>query len=169
MLDPDTLEPVGYGEKGERVCTSFGRGILPLIRYRSRDIVEKRPAEECTCGRSFDIYHGGIQARSDDMNKIRGTNVYPRAVEAIVREFPQIDEFQLVLWTHAETDRDEVSVRCELKPGTEGQWDDVQTALAKALIEAHENLRINVERAAEGELPRFELKAKRLVDKRKKG
>jgi phenylacetate-CoA ligase len=168
VIDPATGEPLPYGQQGERVCTSFGRGILPLIRYRTSDVVEKRPAAECKCGRTFDLYHGGIQTRVDDMHKIRGTNVYPRAVEAIVREHAEIDEFQLVLWSHAESGREEVSVRVELKPGLDAAWAALETALVKELMEAHENLRIHVERAATGELPRFELKAKRLVDKRKK-
>jgi phenylacetate-CoA ligase len=168
VIDPTTCEPVGYGERGERVCTSFGRGILPLIRYRSCDIVEKRPGSECPCGRTFDLYHGGIQTRVDDMHKIRGTNVYMRAVETIVRERQEIDEFQVVLWNDDATGREEVSVRVELKPGLDAVWTRLETTLAKELAEAHENLRINVEKAAQGELPRFELKAKRLVDKRKK-
>jgi phenylacetate-CoA ligase len=168
VIDPATCEPVGYGERGERVCTSFGRGILPLIRYRSCDIVEKRPAAECPCGRTFDIYHGGIQTRVDDMHKIRGTNVYMRAVETIVRERAEIDEFQVVLWNDEASGREEVSVRVELKPGLDSTWTSLQPLLAKELAEAHENLRVNVEKASPGELPRFELKAKRLVDKRKK-
>lgn len=169
VIDPETGRPCDYGEKGERVCTSFGRGILPLIRYRSCDIVEKRPHADCPCGRTFDIYHGGIQTRVDDMHKIRGTNVYPRAVEAIVREHEEIDEFQLVLHTHDASGRDEVTVRCEMKKGREAAWPALYPALQKELAESHENLRFNVELAAAGELPRFELKAKRLVDKRRKG
>ncbi len=168
VVNPETGEPVGYGEKGERVCTSFGRGILPVIRYRTCDIVERRPAAECPCGRTFDLYHGGIQARTDDMHKIRGTNVYPRAVEAIVREHAEVDEFQVVLWCHEESGRDEVTVRCELKPGHEDAWDRLAPRLVKELAEAHENLRFHLERADKGALPRFELKAKRLVDKRPK-
>lgn len=168
VIDPETGRPCGYGEKGERVCTSFGRGILPVIRYRTCDVVERRPASDCPCGRTFDLYHGGIQTRTDDMNKIRGTNVYPRAVEAIVREHAEIDEFQIVLWNDAETGRDEVTVRCEMKPGHEHAWAALFPALNKELAEAHENLRFNLEIAKQGELPHFELKAKRLVDKRRK-
>ena len=52
------------------------------------------PAATCSCGRGYDIYEGGILGRVDDMKIIRGTNVYPRAVEAIVREYAAIDEFQ---------------------------------------------------------------------------
>lgn len=168
VIDPETGRACDYGEQGERVCTSFGRGILPVLRYRTCDIVEKRPAAECTCGRTFDIYHGGIQTRVDDMHKIRGTNVYPRAVEAIVREHAEIDEFQVVLHTDPASGRDEVTVRCDMKPGHEAAWAALQPALAKELAEAHENLRFNLELAAPGELPRFELKAKRLADRRRK-
>jgi phenylacetate-CoA ligase len=114
VLDPDSLEPVDYGSPGERVVTSFGRGAIPLLRYRTRDLVCKVPASTCSCGRGFDIYEGGILGRVDDMKIVRGTNVYPRAIEAIVREFPAVDEFQTVI-TH-EGIRDEITLRVELKP-----------------------------------------------------
>jgi phenylacetate-CoA ligase len=164
VVDPETYEPVGYGEEGERIVTSFGRGILPLIRYRTRDIVRRVPASRCTCGRTWDIYEGGILGRVDDMHKIRGTNVYPRAVEAIVREHRDVDEFQIVLTR--EKDRDEITVRCELLKGREIRWPGIKKALDHDLAEAHENLRFGLELAPAGSLPRFELKAKRLVDKR---
>ena len=64
--------------------------------------------------------------------------------------------------------REEVSVRVELKPGHDAAWESLEKRLGKELAHAHENLRFHVERAGTGELPRFELKAKRLVDKRKK-
>ncbi len=164
VVDPETLEPVPYGDRGERVVTSFGRGILPLIRYRTRDLVRRVPASACTCGRTFDLYEGGILGRVDDMHKIRGTNVYPRAVEAIVREHAEVDEFQIVLTRVDE--RDEITVRCDLVPGTEERWPHIEQSLHNDLAEVHENLRFNVELAPRGSLPRFELKAKRLVDRR---
>ncbi len=165
VIDPFTLEPVGYGERGERVVTSFGRGSIPLLRYRTGDLVCKVPASTCDCGRGFDIYEGGILGRVDDMKIIRGTNVYPRAIEAIVREFPEVDEFQTVITR--EGVRDEITLRIELKPDwREEQWDGLSDSLHKRLASAHEGLNFRIERAGEGELPRFELKAKRTVDKR---
>jgi phenylacetate-CoA ligase len=127
-------------------------------------MVERVPASTCRCGRSFDLYKGGILGRFDDMRKIRGTNVYPRAIEAIVREYPAIDEFQIVF--HREGGVDEVTVRVELRPGMDGEWAEIEKRLAEDLAGAHEGLRINLGRAAAGELPRFELKAKRFIDKR---
>jgi phenylacetate-CoA ligase len=165
VIDPASLEPVAYGERGERVVTSFGRGALPLLRYRTGDLVCKVPASRCQCGRGFDIYEGGILGRVDDMKIIRGTNVYPRAVEAIVREYGQIDEFQTVITR--EGTRDEITLRVELKPEWDAAgWDGLADTLHTRLAHAHEGLNFRVERAGEGELPRFELKAKRTVDTR---
>ncbi|GAC1451439.1 MAG: phenylacetate--CoA ligase [Ktedonobacterales bacterium] len=165
VINPQTGEPVPYGELGERVVTSFGRGFIPLIRYRSKDMVLKVPYSACDCGRTGDIYVGGIRGRWDDMKLIRGTNVYPGAVEAIVREFDAIDEFQIYLWRRDDI-RDEVTIKVELKPGHEAEWPTLQQRLAADLANANEGLRFNVEQAEHGALPRFELKARRLVDAR---
>jgi phenylacetate-CoA ligase len=165
VIDPETGREVPYGEQGERVVTSFGRGMIPLIRYRTRDLVRKVPHGACTCGRTFDLYEGGILGRVDDMLLVRGTNVYPRAVEAIVREHVAVDEFQIHLRTE-EGIRDEISVRCEVRKGHEHEWDGVQKRLAEDLASATEGLSFGVERVATGTLPRFELKAKRVKDER---
>ena len=165
VIDPISLEPVPYGERGERVVTSFGRGAIPLIRYRTGDLVCRVPASRCTCGRGFDIYEGGLLGRVDDMKLVRGTNVYPRAIEAIVREYPEVDEFQTVI-TH-EGIRDEITLRVELKPGWDAAgWDPLCDVLHRRLGLAFEGLNFRIERAGEGELPRFELKAKRTLDLR---
>jgi phenylacetate-CoA ligase len=162
VIDPETDRPVPYGEMGERVVTSFGRGFIPVIRYRTRDFVVRVPGSTCSCGRTFDIYEGGIRGRVDDMKLVRGTNVYPRAVEAIVREFAEVDEFQIHLYT-AEGIRDEIEVLVEI---TEGDADRILRDLRRQLAEAHEGLRFEVTQAEAGSLPRFELKAKRLNDER---
>lgn len=165
VIDPLTGDPVGYGELGERVVTSFGRGFIPAIRYRSKDMVMKVPASTCDCGRTWDIYDGGIRGRWDDMKLVRGTNVYPRAVESIVREYPAIDEFQIYVWRKDDL-QDEITVKVEVKPGYDDDWSQLYHTLAKDLSNAHEGLRFNIDRVDYGTLPRFELKAKRLVDAR---
>jgi len=165
VINPATGEPAGYGELGERVVTSFGRGFIPVLRYRTKDMVMKVPAATCSCGRTWDLYDGGIRGRWDDMKLIRGTNVYPRAVEAILREYAAIDEFQIYLWRRDEG-QDEITIKLEIKQGYDADWADLQHQLAKDLASAHEGLRFNIERMADGTLPRFELKAKRLVDAR---
>ncbi|MEA2499412.1 MAG: phenylacetate-CoA ligase [Actinomycetota bacterium] len=164
VIDPESGEPVGYGEPGERVVTSFGRGFIPVIRYRTRDLVVKVPASNCSCGRTFDIYDGGLRGRVDDMKLVRGTNVYPRAVEAIVREYDAIDEFQIHLYTK-DGIRDEIELLVEIpQPGTTS--DSLLGDLAKELAEAHEGLRFEVRTVELESLPRFELKAKRVLDER---
>ncbi len=164
VLEPNGDRPVGYGEQGERVVTSFGRGMIPVIRYRTRDLVTRIPGSSCSCGRTFDIYEGGITGRVDDMKLVRGTNVYQSAIEAIVREHREIDEFQILLYT-AEGIRDEIAVRVEFHDWAR-ERDAVLGALRRELSDAHEGLRFEVEEAEPGSLPRFELKAKRLVDRR---
>ncbi|HEX4282469.1 MAG TPA: phenylacetate--CoA ligase family protein, partial [Solirubrobacteraceae bacterium] len=165
VLDPVSLEPMAYGERGERVVTSFGRGTIPLLRYRTGDLVCRVPAATCSCGRGFDIYEGGILGRVDDMKLIRGTNVYPRAIEAIVREFPEVEEFQTVVFH--EGIRDEIKLRLELGPESSVEtWERVCDDLRRRLAHAHEGLNFQIERAGAGELPRFELKAKRMIDLR---
>jgi phenylacetate-CoA ligase len=96
---------------------------------------------------------------------VRGTNVYPRAVEAIVREYPAVDEFQIRLWTD-EGIRDEIGVRCEVRAGHEATWERAAADLQKDLVRNHEGLHFHVERVATGTLPRFELKARRVKDER---
>jgi phenylacetate-CoA ligase len=164
VVDPETDRPVPYGEQGERVVTSFGRGFIPVIRYRTRDLVVRVPGTTCTCGRTFDLYEGGIRGRVDDMKLVRGTNVYPRAVEAIVREHGEVDEFQIHLYTEGGI-RDEIEVLVEIPdPGADS--DRILADLGKELADAHEGLRFGVKKAEDGSLPRFELKAKRLNDER---
>jgi phenylacetate-CoA ligase len=163
VVDPETDEPVGYGELGERVVTSFGRGFIPVIRYRTRDLVLRQPGSICSCGRTFDLYEGGIRGRVDDMKLVRGTNVYPRAVEAIIREHKEIDEFQIHLYTE-EGIRDEIEVLVEIPdPNAEER---ILSDLGKSLADAHEGLRFGVKKVENETLPRFELKAKRVNDER---
>jgi len=164
VLDPDSGQSVPYGEMGERVVTSFGRGFIPVLRYRTRDYVVKVPGSNCPCGRTFDIYDGGIRGRVDDMKLVRGTNVYPRAVEAIVRQFKEIDEFQIHLYT-ADGRRDEIEVLVEI-PDPDIDPYGLLGDVGRQLASAHEGLRFGVRQAENGSLPRFELKAKRLVDER---
>jgi phenylacetate-CoA ligase len=163
VIDPLGDEPVPYGELGERVVTSFGRGFIPVLRYRTRDLVVRAPGSTCPCGRTFDLYEGGIRGRVDDMKVVRGTNVYPRAVEEIVRGFEEVDEFQIHLYT-AEGPRDEIEVLIELPDVAEPE--PLTRTLAQRLSDAHEGLRFGCRVVEHGSLPRFELKAKRLLDER---
>src|SRR3989475_5903980 len=89
IIDPETLAPAGEGNKGELVLTNLGRVGMPLIRYRTGDLAVIA-REQCTCGRRWARLIGGVLGRADDMITIRGINVFPSAVENIVRRHPQI-------------------------------------------------------------------------------
>ncbi len=162
VIDPETGREVGYGERGERVCTSFGRSTTPLLRYRTADLVVKVPSRTA---RTWDLYEGGIIGRVDDMKLVRGTNVYPGAIEAIVRGFTGVEEFQVRIERLGE--RDEITLVVEPEPAMGDEpWGRLCADLARDLAEAHEGLRFHVERAPTDTLPRFELKARRLTDLR---
>lgn len=165
VIDPETGAELPYGEAGERVTTSFGRSAIPLLRYRTSDLVVKIPHTAATSGRTFDIYEGGIIGRVDDMKLVRGTNVYPRAIEGIVRTHSDVDEFQVEITR--EGIRDEIVLRVETVEAFDPDaWPALEEALRLDLAEAHEGLRFHVHRAEAGALPRYELKARRLTDSR---
>lgn len=166
VIDTESGEPLGYGQQGERVMTSFGRATMPMIRYRTGDLVERVPASFCTCGRTFDLYRGGILGRVDDMLIVRGVNVYPASVENVVREYDAIQEFQIVI-----SEREgipQIAVRADTgTPLPPDESERLRGNLARALRAAHGGLRFEVEMAECGSLPRWELKARRLVDQRR--
>ncbi|CAN5384498.1 phenylacetate--CoA ligase [soil metagenome] len=164
VIGIESLEELPYGEAGERVTTSFGRSMIPLIRYRTSDLVVKVPHTVADNGRTWDLYEGGILGRVDDMKLIRGTNVYPRAIEGIVRLFPEVEEFQVQITR--EGIRDEVTVIVEMLDTTGRDWDTLSREMQSELADAHEGLRFRISRAEADSLPRFELKAKRLSDLR---
>lgn len=165
VIDPETGEEVPYGEAGERVTTSFGRGIVPLLRYRTSDLVVKIPHTAASNGRTWDLYEGGIIGRVDDMKLVRGTNVYPRAIEGVVRTHSAVEEFQVEITR--EGIRDEITLRVETVESFDvARWTDLEDALRLDLAEAHEGLRFHVHLAEPNTLPRYELKARRLTDSR---
>ena len=96
---PEVLDeqgrPVKPGERGELVFTSLYRKAMPLLRYRTRDIVQLAD-RRCPCGRTLVAFEGGVLARLDDMKKVRGIIVYPRRIEELVRPHRDVDEFQIV-------------------------------------------------------------------------
>ena len=166
VIDPKTTENLSCGQRGELVLTSFGRGAMPLIRYRTGDLVERVESTFCSCGRTFDLYKGGILGRADDMKLVKGVNIFPSAVEDIIREFKEIDEFQIVIYTEKNIDQ----IKVKIEPISEfrsNRYQELQKAIAEKLYDAH-RLSFRVEIVEPNTLPRFELKSKRLQDLREK-
>jgi len=158
ILEPGSDRPVADGERGELVVTNLGRTASPLIRYRTGDLVMRRSGP-CACGRSFTRLEGGILARADDMVNVRGVNVYPSAVESVVRRFTEVGEYRATV--SAQGALRELSVEIELSPGAGGPT-DVARRVTDALRESL-GLAVPLRVVAANTLPRFELKARRFV------
>jgi phenylacetate-CoA ligase len=158
VLDPATLEPVPDGCRGELVVTSLGRSASPVLRYRTRDLVVRR-SSPCPCGRTWARLDGGILGRDDDMVTVRGVSVYPGAIEAVLRTFPDVVEFRSTV-SRAGGMRT-LSVEIEPLPGV-ADGSALAAAVSRRLREAL-GLSVPVTRVEPQGLPRFEMKARRFV------
>ncbi len=153
ILDPQTGRAVPVGETGELVLTTLGRADSPLLRYRTGDVVRASTRDAGELGRPDLALEGGILARADDMVVVRGVNLYPSAIEQVVRDSLGTSEYRVHL--------DEHGGMTEVALSVEGDTADA-TRLERSLRDAL-HLRIPVEPVPEDSLPRFELKAKRWV------
>ncbi|OPX61076.1 MAG: acyl-CoA synthetase [Methanomassiliicoccales archaeon PtaB.Bin134] len=166
VLDPATGEPVANGEKGELVVTMLQKEALPIVRYRTGDITTMHE-DVCPCGRTHPRI-GRIQGRVDDMIIVRGINVFPSQVEHSLMTNPEVgNEFQIVVDRKGALDT--MLVRVELRPEAFGdrlfELDAIKDRITHKL-RGSLNVGVNVEIVEPGSLPRFEGKAKRVVDKR---
>jgi phenylacetate-CoA ligase len=160
VIDPVTLKPVPDGTPGELVLTTLLREACPLIRYRTGDqVVMTRGV--CACGRSYARLEGGILGRVDDMFTVRGNNVFPSAVEAILRRFADVAEFRLTV-----IDRGPLAaVQLEVEPTSSAMDAAGLCATIGRAIHDELHFKAEVKPVAPGTLPRFEMKAKRFVRK----
>ena len=157
VVDPDTGAPVPDGVRGELVVTNLGRAASPVIRYRTRDLVV-RTRDACACGRTLARLAGGIVARADDMVNVRGVNVWPTAVEAVLRGIDAVVEYRCTVSAAAALRV--LAVEIETAPGPHPA--QVAAEAAARLREAL-GLTVPVTPVAAGALPRFEMKARRFV------
>jgi phenylacetate-CoA ligase len=160
VLDPATGAVLQSGE-GELVLTNLGREGSPVIRYRTGDRVRLLNTR-CACGRTFARLDGGVLGRVDDMLVVRGINVFPSAIEEVVRRFECVNEFRVEVRRREEMADLRVVVEID-----EPNWGAAM--VTSALDQMREALRmacgIRIETAAvgAGALPRFQLKAKRVI------
>ena len=160
VLDPESGQTVADASRGELVITNLGRTASPLIRYRTGDLVVATH-EPCACGRTFVRLVGGIVARADDMVNIRGANVYPTAVEEVLRAIDAVVEYRCTVRTGASMR--ELAVDVEVGRGAA---EAAVTALAAQRLREALGLNVQVTPVAPGSLPRFEMKARRFVVER---
>jgi len=162
VLD-DQDRPVRPGERGELVFTSLYRKAMPLLRYRTRDVVQLAD-RRCPCGRTLIAFEGGVLARLDDMKKVRGVIVYPRRVEELVRPHADVDEFQIVF--RRREGLDDILIRIDPSPAlSPGERDGLRAKLADDLRTGL-GIRVTVEIGEAGSLPRWDHKARRVRDER---
>jgi phenylacetate-CoA ligase len=137
------------------VLTNLGRCGSPVIRYRTGDLVRADP-RPCPCGRSLLRLDGGILGRTDDMIHFRGNNLYPSAIEAVVRRFPEVAEFRV----EVDQSRTLAALCVEIEPYEPAAGDLAERVAAAIRDELL--FRAEVRVVSPGSLPRFEMKARRL-------
>ena len=166
IIDPDTGEPLENGEKGEMVVTMLPKVAMPMVRYRIRDITYLME-DECECGRTSPRI-GRISGRTDDMLIIRGINVFPSQIEYTLMNIPEVGQ-QYMIYVSREGALDDMLVQVEIREEAFSDKVDEMTRLRKKIeneLKKYLNIYAKVELKAPGELPRFEGKAKRVVDTR---
>ena len=163
LVDPKTKKRVPYGEEGAIVYTHLERTSQPMIRFWAGDI-SRWVNDPCPCGRTYPRLPKGIYGRADDMFVVRGENVYPSAIEDVIRGINGFgDEFRIIITR--ERAMDELIVQAELSPDTDtGLVSGLKAKLEAQLKE--KGLRTTVRMMHPGALERTEFKAKRVIDKR---
>lgn len=156
VIDPNTGAQARPGEKGELVITNLGRVGSPLIRYKTGDLAQPR-LQPCPCGRPFILLDGGVLGRADDMIVVRGVNVFPSAIENVLREFTEIEEFRVEIFERAAMKEIKLILEPRSEPSAvKGLGEGVGQRMRERI-----GLRPEIELVAPGTLPRFDLKAKR--------
>jgi phenylacetate-CoA ligase len=167
VIDPDTGKPVAEGQQGELVITTLTKEALPMLRYRTRDIT-RVSTERCDCGRSH-LRIRRITGRNDDMLIIRGVNVYPSQIEAVLVGMPEIaPHYQLVVERKGNLDHVTVEVEAspDVVPGPEA-YARISGA-ARHQIKSLVGITTDVTVKKPGEIPRSQGKAVRVRDLRPK-
>ena len=155
VIDQESGESVGEDTQGELVITNLGRASMPVLRYRTGDVVELT-TEPCPCGRWFARIKGGVLGRADDMIIVRGVNLYPSAIDNLIRSLPQVAEYEVAI--RRVEGMDDLVIRCETA-GTAPVEDTVRSVVNA--FRRQFNIRVSVEPAPADSLPRYEFKSRR--------
>lgn len=162
VIDPETLEPVAEGERGELVLTTLKKSARPMIRFRTGDIVSIT-SEPCRCGRTS-VRLSGIHGRLDDMLIIKGVNIFPSDVEAVARRDTGLTgEYRLIVERIDHLDR--LTVEVERTAGFNGTDEDLAHRFARVL-QSVTGVGAVVNVLPPDTLPRATHKAKRIDDRR---
>ena len=167
IIDPETGAQLPDGEVGELVLTCLTREALPLLRYRTRDLVAL-VREPCTCGRTS-VRMMRVKGRTDDMLIVRGVNVFPTQIEQVLLARPGLTSNYQILVDRQRDQLDEIEVRVEADSDLHRQGGAaIGTIQADVTEELHQalGLHVHVLVVEPHHLPRSEGKVKRVVDRR---
>jgi len=166
IIDPDTLEPVAPGEVGELVITTLTKEAFPVIRYRTRDLTRLLPGP-CPCGRTLQRMER-VFGRTDDMLIIKGVNVFPSQIEAVLFEIEGTEpHYQIIVEREGRLDKTTVLVEV-----VEAIFSDQMKKQREFVNQIQKRLQVElgigveVKLVEEKTLERFEGKARRVIDKR---
>ncbi len=154
VIDPETLRPVPFGEEGELVVTTLTREGMPLVRYRTRDLTTLDP-EPCKCGRTL-MRMGRVHGRTDDMFIVRGVNVFPSQIEAILFDIEGVEpHYQIILDRKAGLD--EMTIQVEISR-------DIFTDQMSRLVELESKIVSKIHSEA-GVTPKLKLVEPRTIER----
>jgi phenylacetate-CoA ligase len=167
IIDPNTLEPVAPGEIGELVITTLTKEAFPVIRFRTRDLTRLMP-EPCPCGRKFMMMQR-VMGRTDDMLIIKGVNVFPSQIEAVLFEIEGTEpHYQLIVDRKGALDT--IAVHVEVSESIffdEMKKQNELIGLIKRRLASELGIGVEVKIVEKKTLERSEGKAKRVIDLRK--
>ncbi len=150
------------GKSGKMIITALDRTAQPCIRFDSKDIIQW-DSNPCSCGRTFRLIKGGVQGRADDITKVKGVLLSPASIEEVVRSINGLgDEFEVIIDKQGDIDR--IKLKVELMPDI--SYQQIENNL-KNQLRLKTNLGYLIEYYDHGQLPRYEVKAKRFKDLRK--
>lgn len=167
IIDPETLEPVEPGKKGELVFTTLDKWGMPMIRYRTRDLTSMNYAT-CECGRTA-VRMGKILGRSDDMMIIRGVNVFPSQIESVLLEFPEYEPYFLIVVdriNNVDTFQIQVEVKSEFYTDEINKLINLRHKLASR-VQSVVGIQPEIKIVEPNTIERSMGKAKRAIDRRK--
>jgi phenylacetate-CoA ligase len=166
IIDPETGRVLPDGEIGELVFTSLTKEAMPVIRYRTRDLTRLLPGTARTMRRIE-----RVKGRTDDMLIIRGVNVFPSQIEAVLGQEPQLAP-HYILEVRRPGNLDELDVMVEMRPELAGKLSagEIAALAGKAdhLIKVYIGISTTVRVLEPGTIERSQGKAKRVIDKRPK-
>ena len=153
------------GRRGKMIITALDRTAQPCVRFDAKDLIEWA-AHPCPCGRTFRMISGGVAGRSDDITKVKGVLLAPAAIEEVVRGIDGLgDEYEVIVDRFGDLDR--IKLKVEIMPGADKRIKQIEANL-KDQLRLKTNLAYRLEFYDFGRLPRYDVKARRFKDLRKK-